>query len=62
MVSLIFGVTMLVSIFTENRLNGYQAISGESASVTTETTAPWNETTFPILLSNFKLVDLFNAD
>ena len=25
-------------------------------------TAPWNETTFPTLLSNYKLEDTFNAD
>ena len=35
-------------------------IIGESASVTTEMTAPWNETTLPTLLS--KLEDIFNAD
>ena len=37
-------------------------ISGESASVTTEMTAPLNETTLPTLLSNYKLEDIFNAD
>ena len=37
-------------------------ISGESASVTTEMTAPLNETTLPTLLSNYKLQDIFNAD
>ena len=37
-------------------------ISGESASVTTEMAAPWNETTLPTLLSSYKLEDTFNAD
>ena len=37
-------------------------ISGKSASVTTEMTASWNETTLPTLLSNYKLEDTFNAD
>ena len=39
-----------------------KTISGESASVTTEMTAPWNETTLPPLLSNYKLDSTFNAD
>ena len=39
-----------------------KTISGESASVTTEMTAPWNETTLPTLLSNYKLEDIFKAD
>ena len=39
-----------------------KTISGESASVTTEMTAPWNETTPPTLLSNSKSEDTFNAD
>ena len=39
-----------------------KTINGESASVTTEMTAPWNETTLPTLLSNYKLEDIFNAD
>ena len=39
-----------------------KTISGESASVTTEMTAPWNETTLPTLLSNYKLEDKFNTD
>ena len=36
--------------------------SGESASVTTKMIAPWNETTRPTLLSNYKLEDTFNGD
>ena len=39
-----------------------KTISGKSASVTTEVTAPWNETTLPTLLSNHTLKDIFNAD
>ena len=39
-----------------------KTISGESASLTTEMTAPWNETTLPTLLSNCNLEDIFNAD
>ena len=39
-----------------------KTISGESASVTTEVTAPWNETTLPKLLSNYKLENIFNTD
>ena len=39
-----------------------KTIIGESASVTTEMAALWNETTLPTLLSNYKLVDTFNAD
>ena len=39
-----------------------KTISGESASATTEMTAPWNETTLSTLLSNHKLEDTFNAN
>ena len=39
-----------------------KTVSGESAIVTTEMTAPWNEKTLPTLLSNYKLEELFNAD
>ena len=39
-----------------------KTISGASASVTTEMTAPCNETTLPTPLSNYKLEDVFNAD
>ena len=39
-----------------------RTISGESASVTTEMTVSGNEATFPILLSNYKLEAIFNAD
>ena len=39
-----------------------KTISGKSASVATEMTAPWNETTLPTLLSSYKLEDIFNAD
>ena len=39
-----------------------KTIGGESASATTEMTAPWNETTLSTLLSNHKLEDTFNAN
>ena len=39
-----------------------ETISGEGASITTEMTAPWNETTLPTMLSNYKLEDVFNVD
>ena len=39
-----------------------KTINGESASVTNEMTAPWNETSLPTLLSNYKFEDIFNAD
>ena len=39
-----------------------KTISRESASVTTEMTTPWNETTLPTSLCNYKLEDIFNAD
>ena len=39
-----------------------KTISGKSASVTNEMTAPWNETTLPALLFNYKLEDIFSAD
>ena len=31
------------------------------SAVTGEMTAPWNETTLPTLLSNYKLENIFNA-
>ena len=39
-----------------------KTISGESSAVTNEMIAPWNETTLPTLLSNYKLENIFNAD
>ena len=39
-----------------------KTISGESDSVTTEITVPWNETTLPTLLTNYNLEDIFNTD
>ena len=47
-----------------NDVNRYslKTVSGKSASVTTEMTAAWNETTLPTSLSNYKLEDTFNAD
>ena len=39
-----------------------KTISGESASITSDMTASWNETTLPTLLSNYKLEDIFNSD
>ena len=32
------------------------------SAVTEEITAPWNETTLPTWLSNYKLENVFNAD
>ena len=32
------------------------------STVTEKMTAPWNETTLPTLLSNYKLENVFNAD
>ena len=39
-----------------------KTISEKGATVRIEMTAPWNETTLPILLSNYKLEDIFNAN
>ena len=39
-----------------------KTIGGKSASVTTEITGPWDETTIERLLSSYKLEDIFNAD
>ena len=40
----------------------FKTISGEMSAVTEEMTVPWNETTLPTLLSNYKLGNVFNAD
>nr|XP_047123180.1 tigger transposable element-derived protein 6-like [Hydra vulgaris] len=40
----------------------FKIISGESAAVTNNMIASWNETTFPTLLLNYKLKNIFNAD
>ncbi|XP_065642738.1 tigger transposable element-derived protein 4-like [Hydra vulgaris] len=40
----------------------FKIISGESAAVTNNMTASWNETTLPTLLLNYKLENFFNAD
>nr|XP_047146159.1 tigger transposable element-derived protein 4-like [Hydra vulgaris] len=40
----------------------FKIISGESAAVTNNMTASWNETTLPTLLMNYKLENIFNAD
>ncbi|XP_065652997.1 tigger transposable element-derived protein 4-like [Hydra vulgaris] len=40
----------------------FKIISGESAAVTNNMTASWNETTLPTLLLNYKLKNIFNAD
>ncbi|XP_065647138.1 tigger transposable element-derived protein 4-like [Hydra vulgaris] len=40
----------------------FKIISGESAAVTNNMTASWNETTLPTLLLNYKLENIFNAD
>ena len=40
----------------------FKAIAGEAQSCTLEMTASWKESTFPMLLSNYALRDIFNAD
>ena len=40
----------------------FKTVVGESNSVQPEMVASWFETTLPILLSNYKLEDIFNAD
>ena len=65
MVSLIFGVTTSLATFPERPAKyfflffrsefSFKTISGESASVTTKITAPWNEESPPKLLSNYKM-------
>ena len=54
--------TIRISFFFFRNAVYLKTISGESASVTTEMTAPWNETTLPTFLSNYKLEVTFNAD
>ena len=39
-----------------------KTIGEESPKVITEMSAPWNKTTIPALLLNFKFKDIFNAD
>ncbi|XP_057291713.1 tigger transposable element-derived protein 4-like [Hydractinia symbiolongicarpus] len=40
----------------------FKEVSGESAKVTSEMTAPWEETTLPTILARYELKDIFNAD
>ena len=40
----------------------FKNISGESKAVTEEMTAPWPETTLPMILSRYPLENIFNAD
>lgn len=40
----------------------FKEVSGESAKVTKEMTAPWEETTLPTILARYQLKDIFNAD
>ena len=40
----------------------HRRVSGERSTVTEEMNAPWNDTALPILLSNCKLENVFNAD
>ena len=40
----------------------FKIVSGESAAVTGEMVAPWNETALPTLLSKYELKDIYNAD
>lgn len=53
---------VLFSIFPHRNGISFKSIVGESKSVTPEMVAPWNETTLPTLLSNYKLEDIYNAD
>ena len=54
----------ILNVSFEFTWNGISLITivGESTSVSKEMTAPWNETTLPTLLSNYKLEDIYNAD
>ena len=49
-------------MFSSRNGISFKTISGESSAVTDDMTAPWNETTLPALLSNYKLENIFNAD
>ena len=40
----------------------FKSVSGESNAVTPEMVAAWNETTFPTLVSNYSLENVYNAD
>ena len=40
----------------------FKTVSGESKAVTSEIVAGWNETIIPILLSNYDLENIYNAD
>ena len=40
----------------------FNTVSGESKAVTSEMVARWNETTFPTLLPNYDLENIYNAD
>ena len=40
----------------------FKEVSGESKKVDKEMTAPWEETTLPIILARYQLNDIFNAD
>ena len=40
----------------------FKTVSGESKSVTPEMVNAWSETSFPTLLSNYDLKDIYNAD
>ena len=54
-------LTLFNFFFFSNGVN-LKTISRESASVTSEMTAPWNERALPTLLSDYKVEDIFNAD
>ena len=40
----------------------FKAVAGEGKSCILQMTASWDEITLPTILSNYKLVDIFNAD
>ena len=46
----------------ERRNITFKTISGVSNSVTSEMVNAWKETSLPILLSNYELKDIYNAD
>ena len=47
----------------KNRYNdSFKTVSGEDNSCTAEMTTPWKETTLPMILSKYKLDEIYNAD
>ena len=48
-------------LFFRNGIS-FKTVSDEMSAVTEEMNAPWNDTTLPTLLSNYKLENVFNTD